>query len=81
LAEAQAWSHECFERVLRFLPTADLVLFVGTSFSVGITDWIVEDSRAARRACWSIDPSRDAPPGVRSIASQAEELLPTLVAT
>jgi NAD-dependent deacetylase len=67
-----------FERVLAYLPTADLVLFVGTSFSVGITDWIVEDSRAANRACWSIDPSADAPPGVRPIPGRAEEVLPAL---
>jgi len=38
-----------FERVLAYLPTADLVLFVGTSFSVGITDWIVEDTEEARQ--------------------------------
>lgn len=67
-----------FERVLAYLPTADLVLFVGTSFSVGITDWIVEDSRAARRSCWSIDPSGDAPPGVKAISGRAEVLLPAL---
>ena len=67
-----------FERVLAYLPTADLVLFVGTSFSVGITDWIVEDSRAAGRACWSIDPSGEAPAGVRSISGRAEALLPAL---
>ncbi len=67
-----------FERVLSFLPMADLVLFVGTSFSVGITDWIVEDSRAARRACWSIDPSGEAPAGVCSIAGRAEQVLPAL---
>ena len=70
-----------FERVLDFLPLADLVLFVGTSFSVGITDWIVEDSLAASRACWSIDPSGEAPRGVRSIPGRAEELLPALTAT
>lgn len=68
-----------FARVLEFLPRADLVLFVGTSFSVGITDGIVGDALARGRPCWSIDPAAGAPPGVRELPRRAEAILPVLI--
>lgn len=69
-----------FERVLSFLPCADLVLFAGTSFAVGITDWIVDDARSRGRPCWSIDPCAMAPAGVRALPGRAEDTLPALAA-
>ena len=67
-----------FERVIRFLPRADLILCVGTSFSVGVTQATLE-SPAPK---WLIDLSADEPPGgVRQLRLPQEEALPALVAT
>lgn len=70
-----------FARVLDAAHAADLVLFVGTSFSVGVTDAVLGAARAARATVLSIDPGGHAPPrGVTPLAAPAEELLATVVA-
>lgn len=66
-----------FERAIRAFRRADLLLFVGTSFSVGITAAAL-DSDAER---WTIDPSDlEPPPGVRALRAPQEVALPALVA-
>jgi NAD-dependent deacetylase len=66
-----------FESALEAMEVADLLVFIGTSFSVGIT------SIALRTRCkrWSIDPSQARQPsGVRHLRAAQEEALPALVA-
>jgi NAD-dependent deacetylase len=77
-------SHQDYQwaRVLEAAATADAVLFVGTSFSVGVTDLVL--TSALRRGCpvWSIDPAATAPAvDVRSLRAPAEELLPETCAS
>jgi len=76
-------SHHDYQwsRVLDGAAGAEAVLFVGTSFSVGVTDLIL--NVALRRDCpvLSIDPGLSvmAPtPGVRSLRARAEDLLPAV---
>lgn len=67
------------ERVLRGAKQASTVIFVGTSFAVGVTDMILERALARGRPIFSIDPSGRSPhPRVKTIAEKAEELLPEL---
>ncbi len=59
--------------------TADLMLFVGTSFSVGITDIFLRAGILKRIPMFSIDPGghRSSPwPDLELLPSPAEELLP-----
>lgn len=66
-----------FDRVVRGLRRADLILCVGTSFSVGVTAAALE----ARAPKWTIDlDSAALPPGVRRVAGAQEEVLPALMA-
>lgn len=65
-----------FDRVVRGLRRADLVVFVGTSFSVGVTAAAL-DADAPK---WTIDVAgAAAPPGVRLLAGAQEVVLPALV--
>jgi NAD-dependent deacetylase len=70
------------ERALEASAGAALVLFVGTSFAVGITDLLL--SAAAHRGvpAVSVDPGAAAPPDqrVRVVHARAEVLLPAVVA-
>jgi NAD-dependent deacetylase len=60
---------------------ATVLLFVGTSFSVGVTAGLLETSAARGMSTWSIDPSGERPAAhVQPIAAKAEEALPALVA-
>lgn len=65
-----------YSRVMAAFEQADLVLCVGTSFSVGIT--------AAAQACgallWTIDPGTQVPRGIRQLRGAQEVVLPELVA-
>ena len=68
-----------FPEVRRAADEAELVLFVGTSFSVGVTELLV--GAAARRGVprLSIDPGATRQPrwtGIETLAVPAEELLP-----
>lgn len=66
-----------FRRVLSAFTRADLILAVGTSFAVGVT----EAALRTRAAKWTIDPSSNRPPyGVRQWSAPQEEALPALVA-
>lgn len=69
-------------RVQRAAMTADVVWFVGTSFSVGVTDLIAHGALSRGASVVSIDPGA-APPPYRQVAvirAAAEELLPRVVA-
>jgi NAD-dependent deacetylase len=66
--------------VLDAAGTCAAVVFVGTSFSVGVTELILTSARRRRRPVISVDPSGAAPPGVRPVVARAEELLPLAVA-
>ncbi|HET9765582.1 MAG TPA: Sir2 family NAD-dependent protein deacetylase [Thermoanaerobaculia bacterium] len=76
--------HEDYQlpRVLDAAEAAAVVLFAGTSFSVGITDLLVNAAWRNGAEAFAIDPA--APPrptpGVRHLRAAAEELLPPVVA-
>ena len=68
-----------FSEVLQSAEQAELMIFVGTSFSVGVTELLV--GAAARRGVprLSIDPGAVRQPrwtGIETLAAPAEELLP-----
>ena len=69
-------------RVLEAADRGGVVLFVGTSFSVGITDLLLQAAWRSGAAALAIDPSPPprGQPGVRYLAAAAEELLPAVVA-
>ena len=70
-----------WERVQTAAETAQLVLFVGTSFSVGVTELVLQASAYREVPIYAIDPgAHDAPYSfVRLIREPAEVLLPALV--
>lgn len=66
-----------YERVIRAFRQTDLVVCIGTSFSVGITAAALE----TKGEKWLIDPGDAAPPpGVHAVRAAQEEALPALVA-
>jgi NAD-dependent SIR2 family protein deacetylase len=66
-------------RVLDAAATCDAVLFVGTSFSVGVTDLLLSAAVERGRPVCCVDPAATAPlPGVVAIRARAEELLPAV---
>lgn len=68
-----------FARAMKAARRAELVVFAGTSFAVGITELILEEARD-RALVYSIDPTpRDAPSFVRAIAAPAESAFPELL--
>jgi NAD-dependent deacetylase len=75
-------SHDDYQwdRVLSGASTCDAVLFVGTSFSVGVTELILSSGIRRGVPVLSIDPAAvEAPaPDVRMVRARAEEVLPTL---
>ena len=60
---------------------ANLIVFVGTSFSVGVTDVLVRSGLENRAKLFSIDPAagRARYPGMGEIQGRAEIILPTVV--
>ena len=74
-------SHEDYEwdRVVRAAFAADMHLFVGTSFSVGVTDLLLGSALQLGRPAFLIDPGLRPPPGVVLIRQPAEEALPALL--
>lgn len=70
-----------WQRVLGAAAGADLLLFVGTSFAVGVTDLFLRAAGQRKVPAFSIDPgASDAPvPGVVLLRHRAEELLPAVV--
>jgi NAD-dependent deacetylase len=70
-----------FERVVAAAEQAALVLFVGTSFSVGVTDLLVGTALQRRVPTFAVEPGRELPfraPGVTFLRSTAEVLLPAV---
>lgn len=59
---------------------ADVVLFVGTSLSVGVTDLFLQAGRSRGIPMLSIDPATTSSPisGLQSLPAAAEELLPAV---
>ena len=74
--------HEDYQwnRVQTAARTMDLLLFVGTSFSVGVTDLFAQHGLLGRVPIFSIDPGGARPPypGIRVLRNKAEELLPAV---
>jgi NAD-dependent SIR2 family protein deacetylase len=71
-----------FEQVLQRARRSSLVVFVGTSFSVGITAWVTELGLKHGAQLFSVDPAGLQPsPRVQVVAERAELLLPQLVAS
>jgi NAD-dependent deacetylase len=69
-------------RVLSAAEGAGVVLFAGTSFSVGITDLLLETAWSRGARVFALDPAPPPRPipGVRFLAAGAETLLPRVVA-
>jgi thiamine pyrophosphate-dependent acetolactate synthase large subunit-like protein len=65
--------------VLEAAADCDAVLFVGTSFSVGVTDLILRAALGRDVPVLSIDPAAASIPGVVSLQARAEEVLPAVV--
>ena len=72
-----------FGAVLEAADQAALMLFVGTSFSVGVTDLLVQAAARRRVPALSVDPGGPRLPswrGVETLSAAAEELLPEVCA-
>ncbi|MEM7351103.1 MAG: Sir2 family NAD-dependent protein deacetylase [Acidobacteriota bacterium] len=74
--------HEDYQwlRVQAAASAMRLVLFVGTSFAVGVTELFVQQGLLGRVPIYSIDPGATEPPypGIQVLADKAEELLPAV---
>lgn len=74
--------HEDYQwpRVREAAASADLYLFVGTSFSVGVTELFLQNAATRRKPAWSIDP-KPVPTWMplEAVEARAEEALPRLV--
>lgn len=70
-----------FGQVRRAVEQMALVLFIGTSFSVGVTDLVLREALGWRLPVISIDPGAAGPParGVMVVREPAEELLPAVL--
>ncbi len=73
--------HESYQwnRVLQAAATFEAVLFVGTSFAVGVTDLLLGSALQRERPAFSIDPSGRAPRGVVGIEQPSEVALVELI--
>ena len=67
-----------WDRLLATAAAATTIVFVGTSFSVGVTDVVLESGLATGAAMLSIDPGAHGQPHrrLRHLAVPAEEVLP-----
>ena len=70
------------ERVLAAAADAGVMLFVGTSFSVGITELLLSVAYQTGATAIGVDPSPPprVPAGLRMLRAPAEELLPATIA-
>ena len=68
-----------YDEVVRAARGADRVLFVGTSFSVGVTDLVLTTALRRRVPVLAIDPAAaPLPRGVEPLRAKAEEVLPAV---
>ena len=69
-----------WERVVEAAQTMDACLFVGTSFSVGVTDLFLHGGLTTRRPLFAIDPGAGASPHrrVTLLRESSEVLLPAV---
>ena len=60
--------------------TAHLMIFAGTSFSVGVTEMILQFGAAVGVPIFSIDPAAETAyhPAITLLRSKSEELLPAV---
>lgn len=67
-----------WQRVQDAALSAHVVVFVGTSFSVGVTEMILQYAAAVGVPIFAIDPAAERPyhPSIRLLRDKAEELLP-----
>lgn len=69
-----------YSAVLALAAQFSLLLFAGTSFSVGVTAGLLRAAAERRVPVWSIDPSAERPdPSVQVLAMKAEEAFPRVV--
>ena len=69
-----------WDRVCAAAGDAELFIFVGTSFSVGVTELLVESALSRGKPVFSIDPHAPAPiPGVIAVRAPSETLLPEVL--
>lgn len=69
-----------FDRAAQAISTADLILFAGTSFSVGITAMAIDHGASRRARMLSIDPFGRPPRPVEHLEAHAESVLPEVAA-
>jgi NAD-dependent SIR2 family protein deacetylase len=69
-----------WNRTLLASEQAELLLFIGTSFSVGVTELMLRAGRKNRIPIYNIDPAGDEIRSVTRIAEGSEEALPALLA-
>lgn len=68
-----------FTRAQREIEAADVLMFVGTSFSVGITAVALNAALLNHISVMSVDPAGSAPRGSLSVELNAEDALPKIV--
>jgi NAD-dependent deacetylase len=69
-----------WDRVCAAAADAELFIFVGTSFSVGVTELLLESALSRGKPVFSIDPHAPAPiPGVIAVRAPSETLLPEVL--
>jgi len=82
------WFDECYDshadyqwdRMLAAAARADLFVFVGTSFSVSVTDRLLNSALSRRKPVFSIDPDASPPArGVIAVCARAETMLPEVL--
>jgi NAD-dependent deacetylase len=67
-----------WQRVQEAMEQCELLLFVGTSLSVGVTDHMLSRAMARRVPIFNIDPGGLERPGVILLREQSERALPEL---
>jgi NAD-dependent deacetylase len=68
-----------WSRVMLASKTASLVIFIGTSFSVGVTELVVSAARRRSSPIYNIDPVAAPMRGITLISEGSEKALPTLL--
>lgn len=68
-----------WDKVLQASQDAKLALFIGTSFSVGVTELIVSEARKRRVPIYNIDPAGQSAYAVTLINEGSETALPALI--